>query len=62
MNCNVSYKARLGLKPTARESMPRIYLKKKKKQKKADVKVERRTHTSFQNLSEYNDVISNPKR
>ena len=34
MNCNVSYKARLGLKPTARESMPRIYLKKKKKNRK----------------------------
>lgn len=47
MNCNVSSKARLGLKPTARESMPRIYLKKKKKTK-ADVKVETRTHTSFQ--------------
>ena len=35
MNCNVSYKARLGLKPTARESMPRIYLKKKKKTEKS---------------------------
>lgn len=46
MNCNVSSKARLGLKPTARESMPRIYFKKKKT--KADVKVEKRTHTSFQ--------------
>lgn len=61
MNCNVSSKARLGLKPTARESMPRIYLKKKKKDKSRCQSRDENTYF-FSNSSEYNDVISNPKR
>lgn len=55
MNCEASSKARPGPKPTAWESVSRMFKKKKKSNGGEE------SNASFQNVAEYNAVFSNRK-